>query len=141
MRSQPNCIFCRISAGNAPASLVLDEPTVFGIMSLDQPTPYKLLILPKAHVETVFDLPEDLAAELFKATVRLAKAVRAASRCPGLNLVQSNGRVGQQDVMHFHIHVLPRFEDDDVLLSWGDATAERSTLDARAEEVRRALPD
>jgi histidine triad (HIT) family protein len=117
----------------------LDDPTVFGIMSLEHPTPYKVLIIPKSHVETLFDLSDDLAAALFKATARVARAIRAASACPGLNLVQSNGRVGQQDVMHFHLHLVPRFENDGIALSWDNTIADRSRLDTLAEEIRRKL--
>jgi histidine triad (HIT) family protein len=109
-------------------------------MSLEQPTPYKVLMIPKQHVETLFDLSDELAASLFQATVKVARAVRTASACEGLNLVQSNGRAGQQDVKHFHLHLVPRFENDGVVLSWDNTPADRSRLDELAEEIRRALP-
>ena len=130
------CPFCRMVDGVERASYVWDDPMVFAIMSLEQPTPYKVLMIPKAHVATVFDLTDDLAAALFRATVKVAKAVRAASGCPGLNLVQSNGRVGQQDVFHFHLHILPRFENDRITLAWDNTVAERARLDSLAEEIR-----
>jgi histidine triad (HIT) family protein len=65
-------------------------------MSLEQPTSYKVLMIPKSHVETRFDLSDELAAFLFQATVKVARAVRAMSACQGLNLVQSNGRAGSK---------------------------------------------
>jgi len=139
LTSTATCVFCRIAAGGARASYVLDDPTVFGIMSLEQPTPYKVLVIPKQHVEALFDLTDDLAATLFKATVKLARAVRAASSCSGLNLVQSNGHAGQQDVMHFHLHLVPRFENDGIVLSWDNTTTDRAKLDALATDIRREL--
>ena len=137
MEYDEKCPFCRMVAGQERASYVWDDPTVFGIMSLDQPTPYKVLMIPKLHVPTVFELTDDIAAGLFKATVAVARAVRAASKCPGMNLVQSNGHVGQQDVFHFHLHIVPGFEDDDIILKWDDVRVGRPRLDALAEEIRQ----
>lgn len=134
--NDPTCPFCRMVSGEARASYVWDDPDVFGILSLEQPTPYKVLMITKRHVASLFDLSDDLAAALFRATVRVARAIRAASGCPGLNLVQSNGRVGQQDVFHFHLHIVPRFENDGIVLAWDNRVVHRSRLDALAEQIR-----
>jgi histidine triad (HIT) family protein len=134
--NDPLCPFCRMVAGSERASYVWEDPDVFGIMSLEQPTPYKVLVIPKLHVASLFDLTDDLAASLFRTTVKVAKAIRAVSQCPGLNLVQSNGRVGQQDVAHFHLHIVPRFENDGITLAWDNTKTERPRLDALAEEIR-----
>jgi histidine triad (HIT) family protein len=131
-----NCILCEISAGQSLASLVYEDEHVFGIMSLDQPNPYKVLVIPRAHVETIYDLSEDQAARIFQAAVKIACAIRDASGCEGLNVVQSNGREGQQDVFHFHLHLVPRFHGDNILISWEDRRAERDDLDRMAEEIR-----
>ena len=139
MTDESNCPFCEIVAGRRRASYVWDDGAVIGIMSLEQPTPYKVLMIPKSHVETLFDLSDELTASLFQATIKVARAIRAASVCQGLNLVQSNGRLGQQDVMHFHLHVVPRFENDNIVLSWDNTPADRSRLDELAEEIRCAL--
>ncbi len=60
-----NCIFCEISSGNAPGSFVYDDKQVFAIMSLEQPNPYKVLVIPHAHIETIYDLDDELAASIF----------------------------------------------------------------------------
>ena len=134
-----NCILCDIASGQALANFVYDDEDVFGIMSLDQPNPYKVLVVPRAHVETIYDLSGDQAARIFQAAVRIARAIRKASGCEGLNVVQSNGRAGQQDVFHFHLHLLPRFTGDNVLLSWENTRAEKDALSAMAEEIRSKL--
>src|ERR1041385_3958628 len=134
-----NCILCDIASGQALANFVYDDENVFGIMSLDQPNPYKVLVVPRAHVETIYDLSGDQAARIFQAAVRIARAIRKASGCEGLNVVQSNGRAGQQDVFHFHLHLLPRFTGDNVLLSWENTRAEKDALSAMAEEIRSKL--
>lgn len=134
--NDPSCPFCRMVAGSIQASYVWEDPDVFAIMSLEQPTPYKVLVIPKIHVASLFDLTDDLAASLFRVTVKVARAIRDASQCPGLNLVQANGRVGQQDVFHFHLHLVPRFENDGITLAWDNTVTERSRLDALAAEIR-----
>ena len=130
-----SCIFCEISSGQAPASFVYEDEHVFGIMSLDQPNPYKVLVIPRAHIETIYDLSEDQAARIFQAAVKIARAIREASGCDGLNLVQSNGRAGQHDVFHFHLHLVPRFDGDNIQISWEGSRAERDDLERMAKEI------
>jgi histidine triad (HIT) family protein len=134
-----SCIFCQIAAGKERASFVWDDPDVIGMMSLEQPTLYKVLMIPRKHVESLFDLSDELAAKLFQDTVKVARAVRDASSCPGLNIVQSNGKIGQQDVFHFHLHIVPRFKDDGIILKWDNTVQERAKLDALAQEIRAAV--
>jgi len=134
-----DCPFCRMVAGQERASCVWDDPCVFGIMSLEQPTPYKVLIIPKTHVETIFDLSDELASEIFKVTVRVSRAVREASGCAGLNIIQSNGSAGQQDVFHFHLHIVPRFPKDNIVLRWENRVEERFRLDKLAGEIKTRI--
>ena len=68
--NDPDCIFCKISNGVLPASFVYEDEKVFGIMSLDQPNPYKVLVVPRLHSETIYDLPAAEAALIFQATVK-----------------------------------------------------------------------
>jgi histidine triad (HIT) family protein len=133
------CVFCDISAGELPGHFVYEDEQIFGILSLEQPTPYKVLVIPRAHVETLFDLSDAQAAAIFKATVKIARAVRAASDCKGLNLVQSNGKVGQQDVFHFHLHIVARFDDDAIILDWDNTPVSSETLGQYAFEIRSNL--
>lgn len=134
-----DCIFCDIIAGKSPASIVYEDDFVLGIMSLDQPNPYKAMILPKDHVENIYDLTADQASKIFQAAVIVANGIKKASDCPGLNLVQANGAVGQQDVFHFHLHLLPRFENDSVTINWPFARPDRHELDQMAKEIRSCI--
>lgn len=133
------CNFCHIAARAAPAHFVYDDGTVFVILSMEQPNPYKVLVIPHTHVETVFDLDDDLAATIFKITVKIVRAVRDVSGCQGLNLVQSNGKAGQQDMFHFHLHIVPRFEGDRITLSWDNTPAPADELERFAGAIRSHL--
>ena len=134
-----SCTFCQISSGNTPASFIYKDKDVFGIMSLEQPNPYKVLIIPHAHVENIYDLDDDLAASIFQATTKIARAIRDASNCEGLNIVQSNGKAGQQDVFHFHLHLVPRYTDDKIIFNWDNTPAKREVLDNLARKIRESL--
>lgn len=138
-----DCIFCEIAAGRLPASFVWKSEDVVAFMSLEQPNPYKVLVIPCAHVETLCDLNPDQAARIFQAAVQIARAIRDVSGCEGLNLVQSNGHAGQQDIFHFHLHLVPRFSDDitagRISLHWDNTQQERSVLDALAADLRAHL--
>lgn len=134
-----NCIFCEIAAGIAPAYYVYEDDLVFAIMSLEQPNPYKVLVIPQVHIETIYDLSDELAAAVFTTTTKIARAIKDASKCRGMNLVQSNGAVGQQDVFHFHLHLVPRFEGDKIMLTWDNTPAPAEKLRQFAGEIRTKL--
>lgn len=134
-----NCIFCQIVAGQAPASFVYQNDDVVAFMDLNQPNPYKVLVIPREHRTSIYDLDADLAAVIFQTTVKIARAIHTASNCDGLNVLQANGRAGQQDVFHFHLHLLPRFYNDDIILDWDFTQGSRDTLDRFATDIRSYL--
>ena len=135
------CIFCQISSHELEASFVYEDELVFGIMSLDQPNPYKVLVVPRAHRQFIYDLGTAESARIFQVAVKLATAVRDVSGCEGLNIVQSNGTVGQQDLFHFHMHILPRFTEDDIELKWPATRLPRAELDRLADGIRLKLSE
>lgn len=108
----PTCPFCAIAAGNAPASVILDDGPVLAFMDLRQAVPGHVLVVPRRHAPDIYALSADEAASLMQAAVRVAQALRAEFDPPGLNLWQSNGEVAGQEVFHFHLHVHPRRPDD-----------------------------
>lgn len=134
-----SCVFCDIASGLLPASFVFQDEHVLAFMSLEQPNPYKVLVVPRAHVETLYDLNDEQAAHIFQTTVHIARVIRDVSGCPGLNLVQCNGEVGQQDVFHFHLHIVPRFVNDTqqgrIMLTWDNTVQKRQYLDRLAAEL------
>ena len=137
------CIFCEIAKGTVPASLVFADERVLAFLSPEQPNPYKVLIIPREHVATLYDLTDEQAASIFQTTVRIARIIRTVSGCEGLNLVQSNGTVGQQDVFHFHVHLVPRVAGDTqqgrIVLDWDNTPHERIELDRLAADLRMQI--
>lgn len=137
------CAFCAILAGTLPASLVHEDHRVIAFMDLRQAVPGHVLVLPRRHVETVFDLDEDTAAHLMRIAVRIARAADAVFAPDGLNLWQSNRSAGGQEVPHVHLHVQPRMSGDGLLRIYPDtqppAPAARDALDVWAARLRDAL--
>jgi len=137
------CIFCEIAKGTVPASMVFADEHVLAFLSPEQPNPYKVLIIPREHAATLYDLTDEQAASIFQTTVRIARIIRTVSGCEGLNLVQSNGTVGQQDVFHFHVHLVPRVAGDTqqgrIVLDWDQTPRERRELDRLAADLRKQM--
>lgn len=121
-----DCVFCGIASGEEPAHrLCADERTV-AFLDAAPAAPGHALVAPTTHHETLMDVPADLAADVFRKVRRVAAAAESALDPDGVSVVQSNGAAAGQDVRHVHVHVLPRYRDDDVTLRWspGDPTEE-----------------
>ena len=126
--SETDCIFCRIARGESPAHIVDEGPLTLTFLSLSNHP----MVVPKAHVARLGDLDDATAAEMMVKARNIAARLRRATGCTGTNLALSDGRAAGQEVMHLHLHVLPRRSvGDDVRLTWND--------DARSEETRRQL--
>ena len=136
-----DCIFCRIVARQAPASMVAETEHALAFMDINQPTDGHVLIIPKRHVADIYALDEETADAVFRLTVQVAKAVKTALRPDGLNLLQANEPAGQQEVFHFHNHVIARYhgDRDRVRMGWKAALPARSHLDALADSIAAAL--
>ena len=132
------CPFCAIASGAAPASVIVDEGRVLAFMDWRQAVPGHVLVIPRRHVPDIYALADDEAAAVMQAAVRVARALRAACDPPGLNLWQSNGEAGGQEVFHFHLHVHPRRIDDGLLRVYPDGVPPRSDAD-RLAAIARAL--
>lgn len=136
------CSFCAIVAGTQRASVILDDGAVLAFMDLRQAVPGHVLVVPRRHVPDIYALAVDEAASVMQAAVRVAQALRAEFGPPGLSLWQSNGEAGGQEVLHFHLHVHPRWPGDGLLQVYPDglpAISEPVRLDALAQSLRARL--
>lgn len=121
--TDPDCPFCEIVARQEDdAREVFRTDHVVAFFPHEPATLGHTLLIPRAHVRDIWGLDPGLAAELGRQTVVLAGAVKRAMRPAGLNVIQSNGAAATQTVMHLHIHVVPRWEDDVVGRIWPPET-------------------
>ncbi|HWY17982.1 MAG TPA: HIT family protein [Solirubrobacteraceae bacterium] len=131
----PNCIFCKILAGELPATIVDEDERTIAFMDINPATRGHALVIPRAHSADLLSVdPEDLTAVAL-ASQRLAGRMRERLAPDGVNLVNSCGAVAWQTVFHFHVHVIPRYDDDPLRLPWVPAPGDPEAIAAAAQEL------
>ncbi|HWQ13001.1 MAG TPA: HIT family protein [Roseiflexaceae bacterium] len=140
-----DCIFCRILAGELPASVVYRDERCAAFMDIQPVNPGHLLVVPLAHAPHLADMDPETGARLFRVAQQLAAALRASGvRCEGVNLFLADGEAAMQEVFHVHLHVFPRYAGDGFGLKFGEhywRPPPRSELDAVAAQIRAALDE
>lgn len=111
-------VFEKIIRGELPSVKVYEDDLVYAFMDAGQVNPGHVLIATRQPYETLLDADEESAAALMRAAVRIAKAVQKAFSPDGITILQANKPAGWQTVPHLHLHVLPRYENDGVALTW-----------------------
>jgi histidine triad (HIT) family protein len=113
-----DCIFCKIANGEIPSKTLYEDGDFRVILDLGPATRGHALILPREHADNLYELPEDTAAKVFVLAKKMATKMTEKLHCDGLNIVQNNGEAAGQTVRHFHMHLIPRYEGDQVGLGW-----------------------
>jgi len=134
-----DCIFCAIIEGKAPAEMVYEDESVVAFMDINPANAGHTLVVPRQHVRDIFDIGEETAAAVMRAVVRVARAIKAALQPDGVNLLQASGRAAFQSVFHFHIHVVPRWWDDDIMLPWHPRPGDPTAIRAAAARIREHI--
>lgn len=140
MRRDRDCVFCKIVAGEVPSTKLFEDETILAFMDIMPLNRGHLLVIPKEHVETVFDIEPELYGRLYSVVCRLAKAVKASIAPHGANVMQLNGKAGNQVVKHLHIHLVPRWEADGLTIcSWEPIPGDMSDITRAAENIKANL--
>ncbi|MFK4998215.1 HIT family protein [Bacillus sp. N9] len=105
--------FCKIINGDLPAAKVFENDDVVAFLDISQITKGHTLIIPKVHSENIYDLPAETAAKLFEVVPAISRALNTEFHPEGLNLLQNNGAFAGQAVFHFHLHLIPRYDETD----------------------------
>jgi histidine triad (HIT) family protein len=133
--ADPDCIFCKILAGEIPATIVDEDERTIAFMDIAPATRGHALVIPRAHSADLLSVgPEDLRAVALAAQ-RLAAGAKARLRADGVNLLNSCGRAAWQTVFHFHVHVIPRYEGDPLRLPWVPGAGDPAAIAAAAQEL------
>ena len=133
-----NCTLCDLAARTIPVSVAYEDSTIFAFMDIKPVNYGHVVIIPKKHIVYLAELDEDTGAELFKVTMRVARAVRRSDvKCEAVNLFLADGEAAGQEEFHVHMHVIPRYEDDRFTLQIVYPTRPtREDLDKIAERIR-----
>jgi histidine triad (HIT) family protein len=103
------CLFCKIARGEIPSQKVYEDSEFLAFLDINPRNPGHTLVIPKAHYETILEMPEKEAGNLFKTVKKIAEAVKRGMEADGISIGQSNGRAAGQVIPHVHFHVIPRF--------------------------------
>ena len=110
-----DCIFCKIVAGEIPASKVYEDDHFLAFLDISQVTPGHTLVIPKKHARNLLEMTPDETADLFNIVSRVTKKVECATQPQGLNSISNMEEIAGQSVFHTHVHILPRYSQEDDL--------------------------
>ena len=130
-----NCIFCKIANGVIPSTTLYEDEQFRVILDLGPASRGHALILPKLHFADVCDLDEEIAAKVLPLGAKIGAAMKKSLGCTGFNLVQNNGESAGQTVRHFHLHLIPRYDDDKQNINWVPQEPSQEEL----ENIRKTI--
>ena len=132
-----DCIFCKLAGGEIPTATLYEDDDFRVILDQGPATKGHALILPKKHYANIYELPEEVAARAMVLAKKMAGVMTEALKCDGFNLVQNNGEAAGQTVFHFHLHLIPRYQNDNVGITGKPGTLEESVK----EEILAAVKE
>ncbi len=110
------CIFCKIINHEIPASVIYEDEDVCAILDISQVTAGHTLVMPKEHVENILDCPPVLLSKIMSVAQTLSKDILFKMNANGINVLTNAKPAAGQSVMHFHVHILPRYDENDGLI-------------------------
>jgi histidine triad (HIT) family protein len=134
--AEDDCLFCGIVAGEVPAQVVDSDERTVAFMDINPATRGHALVVPRAHATNLMDVSEEDLDATINAARRLAVRIDEALNPDGFNLLNSCGAAAWQTIPHFHIHVIPRYEDDPLELPWVPGPGEPEEIEAVADQIR-----
>lgn len=142
MAHDPDCVFCKIIAGELPSAKVFENDDVYAFLDLGQVTKGHTLVIPKAHQKDIYDLTEDVAGKLFSVVPKIARAVKKQFQPVGINLLNNNEKAAMQTVFHYHIHIIPRYGNDDGFgLKWETHETSQEDMKQIAETIAAGIEE
>lgn len=130
-----NCVFCSIIGHEIPSATIYEDEKVIAILDIAPSAKGHTVLIPKNHSKDIFEIPEEDAAHIFTVAKKIAKALKEELNCDGINILQNNGKAAGQTVFHFHVHVIPRYENDTVNLTWTPGEYKEGEMQSLAESL------
>lgn len=129
-------IFSKIISKDIASYIVYEDEIVLAFLDISQATPGHTLIVPKKAFKDIFELPDDIASHIFSVAQKVSTAIKKAFNPAGLNILSNNGEIAGQTIFHFHLHLIPRYQTDDIVFHFKNHA---ETLDAETYQKRAAL--
>ena len=133
--ADPDCIFCKIVAGELPAAKVHEDERTVAFMDINPAARGHLLVVPRAHSRDIHEIAADDLAAVMRTGQAMAARVRDKLGADGVNLLQSSGSAAWQTVFHLHLHVIPRWKGDPLRLPWIPGPGDPDEIASTAQEL------
>ena len=130
-----DCLFCKIVAGDLPATKVEEDERTLAFMDINPATRGPAVVVPKAHATDVHDIDHEDLAACARTAQRVAGRARDRLGATGINLLQSSGAAAWQTVFHLHVHVIPRYDGDPLRLPWVPGPGDADEIAAAGKEL------
>jgi diadenosine tetraphosphate (Ap4A) HIT family hydrolase len=130
------CIFCNIIIKEIENYSVYEDDSVLAFLDIYPCTKGHTLVIPKKHYENIFDIPEDELKKIISISKKIAEILKDKLGADGINLLNSSGEVAQQEVKHFHMHIIPRYEKNNCEIKFIDKTLEKD-FDSVIQEINK----
>ncbi len=133
-----NCVFCAIAEGEIPCFKVYEDDFVLAYLDINPFSKGHTLVIPKAHTTGLLDTGDEMLAKIIASVKKVAAHLKATLPCEGFNILQNNGAVAGQTVMHVHFHIVPRYEGEGEGIAFANQKGDMDELKALAEKLRMA---
>ena len=117
--TQKDCPLCQIVNRRLPAVIISENDNVMAVLDLYPATPGHVLVLPRQHIENICTMPPKIGSQIMTMAITVVRGIQQQLKPAGLNLIQANGATAGQTINHFHLHLVPRYENDNVSLKFG----------------------
>ncbi|MCP4119404.1 MAG: HIT family protein [Desulfobacteraceae bacterium] len=136
-----DCIFCKIIKGEIPSFKVYEDEKVFAFEDINPISPGHTLVIPKNHAENIWEISEEDLLAVQRASKKIARGIKEALNVDGIACMQLNGRAVHQEVMHYHLHLVPRRVDQPALpiATWDIKPGNMDEIKERAEKISSAI--
>ena len=134
-----DCIFCKIANGEIPSATIFEDRDFRVMLDIGPATRGHVLILTKEHYDNIYEIDAETAGKLFSLASVIARAMKKVLNCDGMNILQNNGTVAGQTVFQFHLHLIPRYEGDQVQVTWPQGSITEEEKEELVKSMKKEI--
>ncbi len=137
--AEGSCLFCKLVKKKSPISCFYEDERAMAFLAIRPINEGHALVIPKKHFETIYDLPDEELVHLFKIVKKVALAVKESVNASGITVMQHNGKATGQYIFHVHVHVIPRYEEQELSITKRLHEVDRTRLNEVADRIRKYM--
>ena len=139
--TKSDCIFCKIANGEIPSKTLYEDDSFRVILDISPASKGHAIILPKNHASNIYELSNEDAGKIMIVAKKVATVLKEVLSCDGMNILQNNGETAGQTVFHLHVHLIPRYKNDDVTIHWMAGKEGNTLEDTIIEKIQATMKE